>query len=196
MDTIECRSDGNDTIHRSNEWEFSLSNYLYLLADDVYSIPIFTADRKHLHLEGRYNYEDFRTGSVFCGYNFSMGKKFKFKATPVLGVVFGNTNGIAPGLILDMYYWKLNLYSESEYLFDFSGKESFFYYNWSELKISPVEWMQFGISVQRTKVYKTGLEIERGVVLGFTIKFLSVSGYYFNPGTEDKYGILAVALEF
>lgn len=191
-----CFAQEEDTIPEPKKWEFSVSNYLYLLPDDVYSAPAFIADQGHLHLAARYNYENFMTGSVFGGYNFSTGDKFNFNVTPELGVVFGKTNGIAPGLILDMYFGKFNLYSESEYLFDFSGKESNYFYAWSELTMAPVEWLQFGIALQRTRVFKTDLEVQPGLTLGFNWKFLSVGGYVFNLGWDDPYGILAIEVRF
>ena len=48
------------------------------------------------HLEARYNYEAQRTGSLWAGYNFSVGKKVKLDATPMVGGVFGNVNAVAP----------------------------------------------------------------------------------------------------
>jgi hypothetical protein len=56
-----------------------------------------TADRGWLHLETRYNYENLETGSAWVGYNFSGGEKLKWEFTPMLGGVFGNTTGVAPG---------------------------------------------------------------------------------------------------
>ena len=56
-------------------WLYSLTVDLYLTkAGEVYAQPTFTADHKWLHLEARYNYENFRTGSFWAGYNFAWGK--------------------------------------------------------------------------------------------------------------------------
>lgn len=77
-------------------WDFSLTVDGYLIEDgDDYAQPTFTADHKWLHLEARYNYENFHTGSVWGGYNFSWGKSWQFSVTPMIGGVFGRTNGIA-----------------------------------------------------------------------------------------------------
>ena len=79
-------------------WSFSASAYTYFVPDDrEYVQPTFTADRDWLHLEARYNYEALDTGSVWVGYNFSGGEKLAWEFTPMLGGVFGDTNGIAPG---------------------------------------------------------------------------------------------------
>ena len=46
----------------------------------------------------------------------------------MLGGVFGNTTGIAPGYKGSLSWWKLELYSEGEYVFDTGdSSDSFFY---------------------------------------------------------------------
>ena len=65
--------------------------------DQSYVSPVFAADRGWLHLEARYNDEYQKTGSLWAGYNFSAGDKIVLEVTPMLGVVFGDTTGIAPG---------------------------------------------------------------------------------------------------
>src|ERR1700749_1964353 len=60
--------------------------------------PIFTADHDQLHLEARYGYEDRYLGSLWAGYNFTAGTSLKLALTPMLGVVFGQQTGVAPGL--------------------------------------------------------------------------------------------------
>lgn len=186
-----------DTTAESSEWGFSFAANFYLLqGNEVYVNPVFTAERKHLFLQARYNYEDFQTGSVFGGYNFSVGEKVEFSATPIVGAVFGNTNGIAPGLLWELSWWKLNLYTESEYLFDFSSKENNFYYAWAELTIAPADWMWLGITVQRTRLYETDLDVQRGITIGFTEKILSVGAYVFNLGWDDPFGVVSVEVEF
>ena len=82
----------------SEPWEYSLTVDGYITSgEDGYAQPTFTADHKWLHLEARYNYENFRIGSLWAGYNFSWGKAWQFAVTPMIGGVFGHTNGIAPG---------------------------------------------------------------------------------------------------
>ena len=100
-------------------WSFSASAYTYFVPDDRdYVQPTFTADRGWLHLEARYNYEALDTGSAWVGYNFSGGEKLAWEFTPMLGGVFGDTTGIAPGYKGSLSWWKLELYSEGEYVFD------------------------------------------------------------------------------
>ena len=63
------------TTPDAEPWEYSLTVDGYIIeGEDGYASPTFTADRGWLHLEARYNYENFRTGSLWAGYNFSWGK--------------------------------------------------------------------------------------------------------------------------
>src|SRR5438477_5074307 len=159
-----------------NNWSFSLSASTYIVHDDrEYVQPTFTADRGWLHLETRYNYENLETGSVWLGYNFSFGKKLVLEATPMLGGVFGNTTGIAPGYRFTLTYWKLELSSESELVFDTGNWEGSFFYTWSELSLSPVDWFRFGIAGQRTRAYQTDVDIQRGLFIGFTYKRIDLT---------------------
>ena len=84
-------------------WSFSISASTYIVPNDQeYVQPTFIADRGWLHLETRYNYENLETGSVWVGYNFGSGEKLEWEFTPMLGGVFGNTTGIAPGYKLSL----------------------------------------------------------------------------------------------
>ena len=178
-------------------WSYSATSYIYMVPDDEnYVSLIFTANQEWLHLEGRYNYEDLRTGSAWIGYNFSFGNKLVFEATPMFGGVFGDLNGVAPGAEITLSYSKLEFYTENEYIFDLEDSSGNFFYTWSELTYSPMDWFQFGIVVQRTKAYQTELDIQRGVLVGFSHKMLNVTAYVFNPGWDKPTFSIAAGLNF
>ena len=66
-----------------SEWECSLSTSTYLVQNGRdYANPNLVVDRDWLHLEARYNYEAIKTGSLWLGYNFSVGKKLVLEAAP------------------------------------------------------------------------------------------------------------------
>lgn len=181
----------------ADEWSYSAFTYLYLVPDDQnYASAIFTANKDWLHIEGRYNYEDLRTGSAWIGYNFSFGNKLVLDATPMFGGVFGNLNGIAPGWEITLSYGKLEFYSENEYVFDLEDSSGNFYYNWSELTYSPIDWLQLGLVVQRTKAYQTELDVQRGFLAGFSYKMLDVTAYVFNPGWDEPTFSISAGLNF
>src|SRR6185503_20226197 len=66
------------------------------------------------------------------------------------------------GLIMVLSYRRLKLYSEGEYVFDTDDSSGNFFYNWSELAFSPIDWFRGGLVAQRTKAYETDLDIQRG----------------------------------
>jgi hypothetical protein len=164
--------------------------------DREYVQPTFMADRGWLHLETRYNYENLETGSVWLGYNLSFGKKLVLEATPMLGGVFGNTTGIAPGYRFTLTYWKLELSSEGEFVFDTGNSEGSFFYTWSELSLSPVDWFRFGIAGQRTRAYQTDVDIQRGLFIGFTYKRIDLTTYVFNLDQAKPTWVVSVGVSF
>ena len=174
-----------------------IRRYTYFVPDDSNFVqPTFTADRDWLHLEARFNYEALDTGSAWVGYNFSGGETVTWELTPMLGAVFGATDGIAPGYKGSLGWKKLEFYSEGEYVFDARESADSFFYNWSELTFAPVESFRFGMVTQRTRVYQTDRDIQRGLLAGFSFNRLYLTGYVFNPDDEKPTFILAVTLTF
>ena len=49
---------------------------------------------------------------------------------------------------------------------------------------------------QRTRVYQTDREIQRGLLAGVSFKNLDVAGYVFNPDDEKPTFVLSIALTF
>ena len=178
-------------------WSFSASATTYIVPDfQEYVQPTFIADRGWLHLEARFNYENLKTGSAWLGYNFSGGKKLEWEFTPMLGGVFGDTTGIAPGYRLSFTYWKFEFSSEGEWVFDLRDSEGSFFYNWSELSISPVDWFRFGIVGQRTRAYQSDVDIQRGLLVGFSYKKMDVTTYVFNLDQGKPTWVFSVGISF
>lgn len=177
-------------------WSFNPDVNLYFIPDDFFVLPVFKADRKWLHLEARYNYEDRETFSGWVGYNFTGGKKLEFTITPMIGGAIGLTQGITTGLEMTWTLGKFELYTESEYLIDPQNTENNFFYNWSDLSYSPTDWLWVGISGQRTKVYETDLDIQRGILVGAGFKSWEVTTYVYNLGWEDPFVLLTFSAFF
>jgi len=178
-------------------WSFSASISTYILPNDrEYVQPTLTADRGWLHLETRYDYENLETGSAWVGYNFSGGKKLEWEFTPMLGGVFGNTTGIAPGYKLSLTYWKFELSSEGEFVFDTGNSEGSFFYTWSELSVSPVDWFRFGLVGQRTRAYQSDVDIQRGLLVGFSYKKIDFTTYVFNLDQGKPTWVFSVGVSF
>jgi hypothetical protein len=180
-----------------SRWSFSVSAYTYVVPDDHDFVqPTVTADRGRLHLEARYNYEALETGSAWVGYNFSGGEALAWEFTPMIGGVVGDTTGLAPGCKGSLGWWKLELYSEDEYVFDTGDSSGSFFYAWSELSLAPVDWGRFGLAGQRTRVYQTDHDIQRGVLVGVTYKGVELTSYVFDPDTSEPTVVVAVGVTF
>ncbi len=178
-------------------WEFSLAGALYVLPDeDDYVQPTFKADRGLFHFEARYNYEDRDSTSFFVGANFELGDEVKLALTPMIGGVAGQTDGIVPALAADLTVGPFEAYAEAEYVFDLEDRDSNFFYMWSELSWWPTEWLRAGVVTQRTRVYQTDRDIQRGLLVGFTFRKLDGTVYFFNPGADDHFTVVSLGVSF
>jgi len=185
------------TAAPANSWDFNVSVSGYLVSHgQSYASPTFTGDHGTLHVEARYNYEAQRTGSLWAGYNLSTGKKLVLDVTPLIGGVFGNLNGIAPGLEFTGTYKKVQLYSANEYIFDTGTKAGNFFYTWTQFTYSPVGWFTVGYVMQRTRAYTTPLDVQRGPLVGFTYKKTNFTTQIFNPGEADPTVVLSLGYSF
>jgi hypothetical protein len=179
------------------EWTIAVSVFTYLVPEGRdYAQPTLTVDRDWLHLEARYNYEDLDTGSIWAGYNFGGGRKLAWELSPILGGVFGQTTGVAPGYKGSLSWWKVELYSEGEYVIDTGNSSESFFYNWAELTLAPVDWCRFGMVTQRTHVYRTERDVQRGFLIGFSYKHLDLTAYVFNPDDSRPLVVLAAGWTF
>lgn len=184
------------TVHiAANRPDFAATGYYYLFPEAA-NTATFTAtsDYKNWHGELRYNYEDIHTVSFFGGRTFDFGRKLKVCLTPLIGIVSGRTNAIAPGLETQLEYSIFDFYAESEYLLDFKGMENSYYYVWSELGVSPFNFFRTGITIQRTKIYKTRFDLQHGFFVSYKFGNFRPSFYFFNPVSNHIFFV--VALEY
>jgi len=183
---------------KTSGWDYSATGYYYALSDQSdYLSVIATADRESLHLEARYNYEALDTGSVFAGWNFSGGDALTWELTPILGAVFGATQGIAPGFEASLAYGIVDFYIEAEYMHDFEVQEDSFTYAWSELGFSPLKWLRFGIVGQRSRAYQSDRDVQRGGFAQITYDKVTLGTYVFNPDdSADRFVIFSFGATF
>lgn len=179
------------------EWSFEASVSGYVIPDDKdYLSPVLLADRDWLHLEARHNYENLDTASLWVGYNFSVGEKLVLDFTPMVGGVFGHTRGVAPGWRLGLSRGSIEFTNETEFVFDAQDSENNFLYMWSELTWAPTDWMWVGLVGQRSRVFQSELDIQRGFLLGFTIKEVDFTTYVFNWGWTDPTFVFSIGMKF
>ncbi|MGT2508946.1 hypothetical protein [Cupriavidus basilensis] len=83
----------------SAPWTFSATGYWNMPRESGdYLSGIFIAEKSQLHLEARANYEAKHSQSAFLGWSFSGGETVQFKATPIVGFLWGSTHGVIGGL--------------------------------------------------------------------------------------------------
>ena len=178
-------------------WAVAASLMAYWLPDDDrFTSPTVLFDHGKLHLEGRYNYESIDTASVWMGYNSSFGETVSVDFTPMIGFVTGNTDGIAPGYHLTVGWRAFEFYSEGEYVFDRDDSSESYFYSWSEMSWYPVDWLRLGVAGQRTRVYKTERDIQRGFLIGVSLSGISLGAYVFNPDDDDPTYVASAAVAF
>lgn len=179
------------------QWNFSAWAEMFIIpGEEDFFNPTFYARHKTLHLEARYNYEDRNTASVWAGRRFKFGKGLKFVVIPMGSIVFGHTNGLAPGLETEITYKKLDFYSENEYVFDFSSRENNFFYSYSELAIRLIDPLRTGIMTQRTRIFESPRELERGVFAEYYFRKFRAGVFYFNPFASDNFWIASFSVDF
>ncbi|MDH4090507.1 MAG: hypothetical protein OEV74_07655 [Cyclobacteriaceae bacterium] len=186
----------DSTAMPGKAWNFVADANLYFFPGEFILLPVFRADKNRLHLEARYNYEDLETFSGWVGYNFNGGKKLEYTITPMVGGVVGVANGVAAGLEFRFAYKRFELSSEQEYLFDTNAKENSFFYAWTDFTYSPKDWLWVGLSGQRTQLYETDLEIQRGFLVGGGFKGWELTGYLYNLGFDNPFLLIAVSANF
>lgn len=182
-------------------WKWAAYVDAYLDPEEsTYFVPTVFADRGRLHLEGRYNYEDFDTGSLFAGWTFVFGRSTEYlKLTPMVGAFVGRSNGVAPGLEVEARWWRLAYWLESEYAFDVEDASENFFYSWSELNLYLFPFLWVGGSLQRLKLVDTSREVDVGPMIGFGNvgrPHVSLSLYGYGLGTSARWFLATLALEF
>ena len=181
----------------TSRWSFSAAANVYIIPDgDDYVQPTIVLKRGWLHLEARYDYESLATGSLWFGYNIKAGKSVKMEFTPMVSGVFGQIDGVAPGYELVLNWRKLELYSEGEWVFGLHDRHDSFFYAWSELTVTPVDWFRVGIVGERTHAFSGERDIQRGVLLGLMYKRVGVTAHVFNPDTGKPLYVYSAEVEF
>jgi hypothetical protein len=178
----------DSTASAPESFEFTASLFAYLLPDDdEYLCPILYADRGRLHVEARYNYEDLRTASLWVGRTWGGGEPLTWEVTPMAGIVFGRTDGAAPGVEGALGYRSLEWYVEAEYVIGFAGREDDFFFAWSELSFYPLENGRIGLVAQRTRVRDSEREVDPGLLAGATFGRIACAAYAFNLDHDDRF---------
>lgn len=178
-------------------WSGSVTGYYYAMRGEPdFGVGVATLDRGRLHLEARWNYEATDAASAFVGWKFSGGDAFTYEITPIVGVLFASARGVVPGVEASVAWRQLDAYIEAEYVDDRRQPGSRYYYAWTELGWTPVEWLRVGLAGQRTQTVDAGRDFQLGAFAQVTVQRMTFSLYGFRPGGAARYVIAGVTATF
>jgi hypothetical protein len=78
----------------------------------------------------------------------------------------------------------------------FGEEKAFFFYTWTQLTCSPVEWFKARYVIQRTRAYQTPLDLQRGLLIGFTHRNVTFTTNIFDPGQAWLSVVLSLGYSF
>jgi len=81
-------------------------------------------------------------------------------------------------------------------MFDFNDREGNFLYTWTDITYSATEWLWVGLSAQRTRLYKTDLDIQRGLLVGASFRKWEATTYLYNLGFDDPFLLVTLSFGF
>src|SRR5262245_39749369 len=113
----------------------------------------------------------------------------------MLGGVFGRTAGIAPGHRATLDWWRLELYSEDEWVLNTRERADSFFYSWTELTLAPFEGLRVGLVGQRTRVFESERDVQRGFLVRLIKRNVGVTANVFSPDKKPLY-VLSLEVEF
>jgi hypothetical protein len=191
------RTEQSNGSTAADRWTYSVSAYYFAFPHESdYWVGLATANRDALHLQARYNYENINAGSIFAGWTFAAGETFSVSVTPIVGAVFGTTQGVAPGAQVAAAYRSFDFYFEGEYVFDVQNRGNSYFYAWTELAAKPVEWLRGGFVGQRTSINQSDRSIQLGGFAQLLFGRTSFGVYLFNPGSTDWFAATSLELRF
>ena len=138
------------------------------------------------YAEGRYNYEDLNTVSVYLGRTFSNEAKVSYSISPIVGAVIGQFNGGSVGANISLGYKDFFLYSQPQYTFAAENSINNYIYSWTDISYSPLNWLSLGVSLQHTKPKKTKGFVESGFVIEAAYQRFTFPVYIFNPLQSNR----------
>ena len=174
-----------------------LENYNYMSSGQAYSwMPVAHYQAKGgYYAELRYNYEDINTVSFYSGKTFFAGKAKQISITPMAGFAAGTFTGVSAACKAEAEEGIFFFSTEFQYSKDLKNADGSFMFSWSEAGVSVFETGFMGAAMQTT--FQNGEKlIEPGLVVGFTVRRVTVPLYLFNPFKNDKWFLLGINYEF
>ena len=188
---------GADESNETDPTSYAATLCVNFIPDLTYLTPVFSASLGRAYVEARYQYEDLATASLWAGPAFEGGEAFEWWISPVAGVVFGRTSGLAPGIEVDLAWRRFSFSTATQYLFDLAGEDASYFYSWTEWIYNAHDLFAPGITIERTRVRGENRDINTGITVYSHVRRLSFSFYAFNPwDSEYDYYVAGVGTEF
>ena len=97
---------------------------------------------------------------------------------------------------MDFAWRRLELYSEGEYVIDVNRLSESFLYNGSEASVWALKWLRAGVVTQRTRAHDVPPDIQRGLLVGAALGKVEPVSYFFNPGSDDRFFVASIGVDF
>jgi hypothetical protein len=179
------------------ESSFDATAYYYAMRDQSdFASAVVAYNRDALHLEARYNYEERDAASAFIGWNFAGGGDLSYEVTPIVGLLFGSTHGVIPGVEASVAYGAFDASIEAEYVENTDEHGASYFYTWDELGWTPLHWLRVGLAGQRTRAIESSRELERGLFAQVMASKVHFGVYVFNPDLSSRYVVAAFGVSF
>jgi len=185
-------------LHNTNaQSQLSMEQYYYVGGSAALNpTPIASFQMNSgFYAEGRYNYEDINTFSLYMGKTFAKESKLSYSVSAMAGAVIGNLNGGSLAANISIGYKNFYLFSQPQYTFSLENSVNNYTYHWTDLTYSPLDWLSLGLSVQHTKPHYSGSSLEKGIVAEIAYKKWSFPVYAFSPQNSDRYFVVGANLE-
>lgn len=172
--------------------------YIYTGASQPFTLVpvIYYQTAGNWYVEGRYNYEEQKTMSVYAGKVFEKKGAFSYSASPVIGVVLGRFNGGSAGVNTGFDYRRLSFSSQFQYTFSVQDQTENFFYSWSDISWRLSDNIYSGISVQQTNLYKLKLRLEKGFFVKVVFNKWTFPFYVFSPAAKERYFVIGVTRDW
>ncbi|WP_157069906.1 hypothetical protein [Sandaracinus amylolyticus] len=153
-------------------------------------------DRGLLHVEARYGYEGDDIATALGGLHFAGGSTLTYDVHLALGLSAGATSGGVVAYRAELVLGTLDLSSEGELFVEWSQRAEAFFFTWTELGWSPIEWLRVGGAMQRTRFYQSARDVDAGPFAGVSSESIDVALYLFGLGTDETNGLVSIGVTF
>ncbi len=162
--------------------------------ENIQIIPQIWTYINKFYLEGRYNYENINTFSLYVGRSISYNNKVYFDFIPMIGGVIGKTNGISPGFNFQLDYKNFSTFTEFQYTIDLKNTYNSFFWDWTRFSFNIFKYVNIGGAIQILDEDIGNLSFKVGPMIGFIYKKFEFEFYTYN--FWERYPTLSCGVKY